>query len=179
MFDALARSALPWAAIDIFQVDERVVDPDDSARNWKSLTDRLLDPAQVPASKRHPMRVESTDLPAAARAYGHEIEKFAPRGVDVVHLGLGDDGHTASWPPGDPVINSTDPVSVVGPFRGYLRLTITPVIVNRAMARLWLISGQDKQQALRLLRTGDMSIPAAVVVQTDDDVLVCDPEAVA
>jgi 6-phosphogluconolactonase/glucosamine-6-phosphate isomerase/deaminase len=154
MFDAHSASSLPWSVNDVFQVDERVVDAHDAARNWRSLTERLLEPPGWPAARRHPMPVESTHLPAATNAYGHELREVATRGLDVVHLGLGDDGHTASWPPGDAVVNCTDDVSLVGPFRGYRRMTLTPVTVKRAAARLGLFGGRGRQRVLRGVRRG-------------------------
>jgi 6-phosphogluconolactonase len=107
------------------------------------------------------MPVTATDLEAAAAEYGAELA-VACRGVlDVVHLGLGDDGHTASWPPGDPVIGVTDrDVTVVGPFNDRLRMTLTVSAVNRARLCMVLVAGADKAAAVVKMLARDRSVPA-------------------
>jgi 6-phosphogluconolactonase len=112
------------------------------------------------------MPVEASDLDAAAADYAAELaELTGPDGVlDLVHLGLGDDGHTASWPPEDPVVEVKDAdVAVVGAFNGYRRMTLTPPAVNRAGSILWLVDGKAKAPALARLLDGDPAIPASRV----------------
>jgi 6-phosphogluconolactonase len=178
MFEELARYILPWERIHLFQVDERVAPEGGPDRNATLLRANLVDQVPIPAANVHLMPVEAPDLAAGARAYAAELAEVTGDGVlDVVHLGLGDDGHTASWPPGDPVLDVTDEdVAVVGPFRGRLRMTLTPPAVNRARAVLWLVDGTDKAPALRRLLDGDRSLPASAV-RTDRAVVMAGPAA--
>jgi 6-phosphogluconolactonase len=169
----LAQKDLPWEAIHVFQVDERVAPPGDPERNLTGLQAALLDRAPIPPGNVHPMPVNDPDLEGAAAAYAEEIRKVAGADgrLDVVHLGLGDDGHTASWPPGDPVINAASDVAVVGPFNGRLRMTLTPPAVNRARWIVWLITGADKTPAVARLLAGDPALPASRVRRTDSALL--------
>ena len=164
----LAQRKLPWEQVHVFQVDERVA-PLGPERNLTGLRAALLDRIEIPAGNVHPMPVDEPDLAAAAAAYGDVVRAVTGPGgrLDVVHLGLGDDGHTASWPPGDPVVDATDDVAVVGPFNGRLRMTLTPPAVNRADWIAWLISGVAKAAALRGLMTGDAVLPASRVRRND------------
>jgi 6-phosphogluconolactonase len=165
-FDELTHRPVPWRSIHVFQVDERVAPARHPDRNLTGLMEHLLDRVPIPDANVHPMPVEASDLDAAAADYAAELAEFTgPAGVlDLVHLGLGDDGHTASWPPGDPVVDVTDTdVAVVGPFNGYRRMTLTPPPVNRAGRILWLVDGAAKAPALARLLDGDPSIPASRV----------------
>ena len=165
-FDELTHRPLPWRSIHVFQVDERVAPAGHPERNLTALTRHLLERVPIPAANVHPMPVEGADLDAAAGEYAAELrEVCGPEGVlDLVHLGLGDDGHTASWPPGDPVLDVTDAdVAVVGPYRGFRRMTLTPPAVNRAGRILWLVAGASKAPTLARLLDGDPTIPASRV----------------
>ena len=148
MFAALLREEVPWEQLTVWQVDERVAPDGHPARNSLQLLDL---PAQV-----RPMPVTSADLRAASRRHASSF----PDRFDVVHLGLGDDGHTASWPPGDPVVESDRPCEVVGEFNGFCRMTLTPPVVNAARARLILASGATKAPMVArwLLRDPDIPI---------------------
>ena len=107
-----------------------------------------------------PMPVTEPDLDAAAAAYGAAL----PDRFDLVHLGLGPDGHTASLVPGDPVLEVTDRlVAVTGAYQGHRRMTLTYPALARAGQLLWLITGADKQVPLAQLLAGDRSIPAGRV----------------
>jgi 6-phosphogluconolactonase len=165
----LAQRKLPWGAVHVFQVDERIAPPDDPDRNLTGLRRALLDRVPIPAGNVHAMPVNDADLGAAAAAYGEEIRALTgpEGGLDVVHLGLGDDGHTASWPPGDPVVDATDDVAVVGPFNGRLRMTLAPAAVNRAGWIVWLITGAAKAPVIARLLAGDPAIPASRVRRHD------------
>ncbi len=176
MFDELVSLAVPWDAIHVFQVDERVAPDGDPARNWTDLHDRLLAPAQVPQGNCHAMNVTAASLADAAEEYAAALVEMVDGNFDVVHLGLGDDGHTASWPPGDPVVSSMDDVAVVESFRGFRRLTLTPQAVNRARHVVWLVTGEEKAAALSALDRGDAAIPASAVRSAAADVVITDAE---
>jgi 6-phosphogluconolactonase len=156
MFAELANHEVPWSAVQIFQVDERVAPDGDPDRNLTHLRQSL---AQA-GPEVIPMPVEGPDLEAAAAEYG----KLLPDDFDLVHLGLGPDGHTASLVPGDPVLNVTDRlVAITQPYQGHRRMTLTYPALARADQVLWLISGEDKRDALARLLAGDRSIPAGRV----------------
>ena len=158
MFAALAET-LPWDKVATFQVDERVAPDGDADRN---LTHLLRSLPHEAAADVHPMPVDAADLEAAAAAYAAEL----PGAFDLVHLGLGTDGHTASLVPGDPVLEIADrDVAVTGPYEGRRRMTLTYPALSRARRILWLVTGADKADALRRLREGDRSIPAGNVAQ--------------
>jgi len=174
---ALADRALPWEAVHVFQIDERVAPPGHADRNLTGLQAALLDRVPIPPGNVHPMPVEEPDIQAAAADYGEEIRAVTGGGgIDVVHLGLGDDGHTASWPPGDPVVDATADVAVVGPFNGRLRMTLTPPPVDRAGWILWLIAGAAKAPVVARLLAGDPALPSSLV-RRHDATLLADAEA--
>jgi 6-phosphogluconolactonase len=179
MFTELARSGLDWARIDVFQVDERVAPDGHPDRNALLLRSHLLDAAAVPENKAHLMPVTADDLEEASAAYAGELHRVTGDGVlDAIHLGLGPDGHTASWPPGDPVADLVEgpDVVVVGPFNGRLRMTLTPPAVNRARSIVWLVDGADRRPVTTALVAGDPSIPASRV-RRSASVLVAGSEA--
>jgi 6-phosphogluconolactonase len=182
MLRALAGEALPWDAIHIVQVDERVAPADSDTRNLKHLRESLLSHAPLPPANLHAMPVEADDLPAAAAQYAKTLEGLAgaPPTLDLVHLGLGPDGHTASLVPDDAVLEVTD-VSVAmtaGLYQGCHRMTLTYPVLDRARAVLWLVTGADKVDALRRLQRKDGTIPAGRVRQ-DNAVVVADRAAAA
>lgn len=155
-FTQLAREEVPWKAVEIFQVDERVVPDGDLDRNLTHLHQSLgKAPAKVLA-----MPVEDPDLEEASSAYS----ELLPHRFDLVHLGLGPDGHTASLVPGDPVLEVSDRlVAVTQPYQEHRRMTFTYPALARADEILWFISGEDKRDTLAMLLAGDRSIPAGRV----------------
>jgi 6-phosphogluconolactonase len=157
MFAELAEEDMPWADVELFQVDERVAPDGDPDRNLTHLRESIGDaPATV-----HAMPVNDADLGRAAAAYG----ALLPQRFDLVHLGLGPDGHTASLVPDDPVLKVTDAlVALTGPYQGHPRMTLTYPALARAEQLLWLITGADKREPLAKLLAGDQSIPAGLVV---------------
>ena len=159
MFDALRAEYMPWAQVELFQVDERVAPDGDPDRNLTHLRQSIGDVlAQV-----HPMPVTYPDLEAAAADYAAVL----PQRFDLLHLGLGPDGHTASLVPGDPVLEVTDKlVGVTQPYQGHQRMTLTYPALARADQLLWLVAGPDKRDAMAKLLAGDDSIPAGRVRAT-------------
>ena len=187
LFGSLATMNLPWNRLHIWQVDERIAPNGSADRNAGQ-----LDALGSVGCKVHVMPVDVDDNPAAAARLppprdglgewnrpgadsvsdGHVLgldaaaERYAvlfPDRFDVVHLGLGDDGHTASWPPGDDVVTSCARVEIVGPFNGRRRMTMTPLVINQARHIMFLVSGSAKAAILARLYAGDPSIPATVV----------------
>jgi 6-phosphogluconolactonase len=168
MLRALADAQLPWGEVHIVQVDERVAPPADPDRNLAHLRESLLDHAPLPPDHLHAMPVEAPDLDGAAQQYARTLRGVAgsPPVLDLVHLGLGADGHTASLVPGDPVLGIIDTdVAVTGPYQGRRRMTLTFPIINRSRRTLWLVTGREKAGALARLRDGDPSIPASRILQ--------------
>jgi 6-phosphogluconolactonase len=166
MLQALAKEDVPWANVDLFQVDERVAPAGDGARNLTQLTEALLAPVPIPAGQVHAMPVESHDLESAAAGYAGDLTAIAgtPPVLDLVHLGLGGDGHTASLVPGDPVLEVRDAeVAMTAPYQGRRRMTLTYQTLNRAARVLWLVTGEGKAAMLARLRAGDGTIPAGRV----------------
>ncbi len=166
MLRALAREEVPWARCHLFQVDERVAPAGDADRNLTHLRASLLSRAPLPPANVHAMPVEDEDLDAAAARYARELEEVAgaPAALDLVHLGLGGDGHTASLVPGDPVLAVADrDVAVTAAYMGRRRMTLTYAALNRARSLLWLATGAGKAPVLRRLRDGDVSMPAGRV----------------
>jgi 6-phosphogluconolactonase len=156
MFADLMKKDMPWEVVQIFQVDERVAPDCDPDRNLTHLKDSL----HHAAAQLVPMPVTDGDLLAAAERYAGLL----PDTFDLVHLGLGPDGHTASLVPSDPVLNVTGHlVAVTEPYQGHRRMTLTYPALERADHTLWLVAGEDKRQALSKLLTGDPSIPAGRV----------------
>ncbi len=163
MLRALAEEEVPWKDMHVVQVDERVAPAGDPDRNLTHLRESLLQHAPLRSEQIHVMLVESPDLEAAVKCYAVALQEIAgsPPVLDLVHLGLGPDGHTASLVPGDPVLNVTDSdVALTGVYQGRRRMTLTYPILNRARRILWLVTGKDKISALGRLREGDPTIPA-------------------
>lgn len=167
MLRALASEPnVPWEAIHVVQVDERVAPAGDPDRNLTHLIESLLPKAPLPADNVHAMPVEAADLPVAAAEYAALLENLAgaPPVIDLVHLGLGPDGHTASLVPGDPVLETMDrDVTLTAVYQGRRRMTLTYPVLNRAREVLWLATGSSKAEMLARLVAGDPSIPAGRV----------------
>jgi 6-phosphogluconolactonase len=170
MLRAFADADVPWPAIHIVQVDERVAPAGHTDRNLTHLRESLLDRAPLGPNQIHAMPVESADLNAAAAEYAATLRQIAgsPPVLDLVHLGLGPDGHTASLVPGDPVLNVKDAdVAMTGIYQGRRRMTMTYPIINRARQILWVVTGKEKTPLLKRLLDGDESIPAGRVRRED------------
>jgi 6-phosphogluconolactonase len=166
MLRAFAEEVVPWDKVHLVQVDERVAPAGDPDRNSTHLRESLLDHAPLPPEQVHAMPVELTDLEEAARQYAATLAKIAgtPPVLDLIHLGLGPDGHTASLVPGDPVLQVSDEdVAVTGIYQGRRRITLTYPLINRAQRILWLVTGSEKAGMLVRLRNSDPSIPGGRV----------------
>jgi 6-phosphogluconolactonase len=163
---------MPWDRTELFQVDERVAAPGDAARN---LTHMVLGLSMDHQATLRPMPVTQRDLDAAAREY----EASLPERLDLVHLGLGPDGHTASLVPGDPVLGVSDRRVAITEtaYQDHHRMTLTYPALNDARRIVWLVTGPDKPEALQKLLAGDESIPAARV--HNDNMFVVADEAAA
>jgi len=172
MFELLGERELDWRRVTILQVDERVAPDGDADRNLTRLRDSL--PAEA-LERLRPMPVTDPDPEAAAARYAAEL----PERIDLVHLGLGPDGHTASLVPGDPVLDVRDrQVAVTGEYHGRRRMTLTYPVLEAARTVLWLVTGADKPEALAKLRAGDKSIPAGRL-RPANAILLADREAAA
>ncbi len=166
MLRALANEDLPWPQLQLFQVDERVAPAGDPVRNLTNIEASLLEHAPLPAAHVHAMPVEAADLQAAAQDYARTLQRIAgvPAVLDLVHLGLGPDGHTASLVPGDAALQVVDAdVALSAPYMGHRRMTLTYPALNRARCVLWLATGAEKREMVARLRAGDAAIPAARV----------------
>jgi 6-phosphogluconolactonase/glucosamine-6-phosphate isomerase/deaminase len=166
MIEALLGGDVPWKRVTVWQVDERIAPDGEPARNAGQLD-------SIPATVKL-MPVTAGDLGAAARRYGAGL----PERFDAVHLGLGDDGHTASWPPGDDVVDSARPCELVEEFNGFRRMTLTPPVVNRARIRMVLGFGSSKAPMVARWLLRDPDVPIDRVRRSGTWVFV-DPAAVA
>jgi 6-phosphogluconolactonase len=166
MFARLGEVDLDWDHIDVFQVDERVAPDGDEDRNLTHIGANLPDLA---LERLRPMPVTEEDLDAAAMRYEAEL----PKPLDLVHLGIGPDGHTASLVPGDSALEVTDRLVALtgGEYQGRRRMTLTYPALAEARRVFWLIAGEDKRDALAKLLAGDPSIPAGRVEAADATVL--------
>ncbi len=180
MLRALADEKVPWAGVHVAQVDERIAPAGDPDRNLTHFHESLLDHAPLRPEQIYAMPVESPDLEAGAASYALTLAEVAgsPPVFDLIHLGLGPDGHTASLVPGDPVLKVTDvDVALTGVYQGRRRMTLTYPILNRSRRILWLVTGGEKVEMLVRLRDGDPTIPSGRVRQ--DDALVLADRAAA
>jgi len=167
MLRALAGEDVPWKSVHVAQVDERVAPAGDPDRNLGHLRASLLAHAPLPPEQIYAMPVDSPDLPIAAAQYARTLQEIAgsPPVLDLAHLGLGPDGHTASLVPGDPVLEVTDrDVALTGRvYEARRRMTLTYPVLDRSRRILWVVTGIEKVDMLARLRAGDRSIPAGRV----------------
>jgi 6-phosphogluconolactonase len=181
MLRALAVEQVPWGAVDVFQVDERVAPAGHEDRNLTHVLAGLAGAPGLDPSRVHAMPVEEADLASAAARYAAELRAVAgsPPVLDLVHLGMGDDGHTASLVPGDPALQIADAdVTMAGPYQGRARMTLTFPALDRARRVLWVVVGAGKAAAVARLRAGDRAIPAGRV-RADRALLIADAAAAA
>jgi len=163
MLRDLAGEEVPWADVHVFQVDERIAPAGDPDRNLTHLRESLLSHAPLRPEQIYAMPVEEKDLAAAARSYADTLRQIAgsPPVLDLAHLGLGPDGHTASLVPNDAVLEVADAdVALTGVYQKRRRMTLTYPLLNRSRRILWVATGVEKVEMLVRLRNGDISIPA-------------------
>ena len=169
MLRALANQQVPWKNVHVFQVDERIAPAGDPDRNLTHLRASLLEHADIPPAQIYAMPVEAANLDTACAQYTAEIERVAgsPPVFDLVHLGLGPDGHTASLVPGDSVldVSNADVALTGGLYQNRRRMTLTYPVINRARRILWLVTGAEKVPMLKRLLAADQSIPGGRVHQ--------------
>ena len=179
MLRELAAAAADWRRVHVFQVDERLVPDGDERRNIR-LVRAAFAQADVPGINLHAISAGSGTAEAVVDSYTRELRAIAgtPPVLDAVHLGLGEDGHTASLFPGDAAADAEGDVAPSGEHAGMRRITLTLGTLNRARARIWLVTGTRKRDvARRLLEPGSGLI--ANRVRTEDSVLVIDTDASA
>ena len=163
MLRHLAQQDVPWKDVHVFQVDERVAPEGDADRNLTHLRESLLEHAPLRPDQIHAMPVGASNLESACVQYAQALTEVAgsPPVLDLVHLGLGPDGHTASLVPGDAVLNVTNTdVALTGIYQGRRRMTLTYPLISRSGRVLWVVTGAEKAGMLTRLQAGDVSIPA-------------------
>jgi 6-phosphogluconolactonase len=180
MLRMLADEEMPWKSVYLAQVDERVAPAGHPDRNLTHLRESLLDHAPLPPEQVYAMPVNSPSVEAATAQYAATLQEIAgaPPLLDLVHLGLGPDGHTASLVPGDPVLGVTDrDVGLTGDYQGRRRMTLTYPILDRSRRIVWVVTGGEKVEMLNRLLNADTSIPAGRVRQ-DNALVLADRAAV-
>lgn len=179
-FELFARAPLDWASIVVAQVDERCVPAHDARRNVSPIERLLVEQGELPRANLLAMPVERDDLERAADEYAAQLrERLGHSGeFDIVQLGLGDDGHTASLVPDDPVleVRDRDVALTTRPYQGTRRMTLTYPRLQAARERLWLVTGAEKATPLAELLEGRGASPA-VRVRRDASVVVADRAA--
>lgn len=169
MLRELANEDVPWGSMHVAQVDERIAPAGGPSRNLTHLRESLLENAPLPEEQIHAMPVEEADIEGAARKYALILQRVLVATfpvLDLVHLGLGSDGHTASLVPDDPILQVNDrDVTLTGFYQGRRRMTLTYPMLNRSRRILWVVTGAGKVGMLNRLLDGDASIPAGRVRQ--------------
>jgi 6-phosphogluconolactonase len=174
MLRALANEDVPWASVHVVQVDERIAPDGDKDRNLTHLRESLLSHAPIPESHIHAMPVNATDLDQACSDYTATLESLCghPPTLDLAHLGLGPDGHTASLIPGDPVCHVQNAeVALTGIYQNRRRMTLTYPVLNRSRHILWVVTGAEKKTMIPRLLAADPTIPAGPISQQNATLL--------
>jgi 6-phosphogluconolactonase len=181
MIKHLAKENLPWEKVYLFQVDERVAPDGHPDRNLTQLFQAIQGTKLMTRLNIFPMQVYVENLPLACLEYADHIQKLTKTGkLDLVHLGMGADGHTASLIPGDPVceVMDRDVAMTTNPYQGRDRMTLTYPLINRAERILWLVTGAEKVGMLQRLLQSDPAIPAGKVAQVQAIILADDAAAI-
>lgn len=184
MLKDLASEEVPWSQVHVFQIDERIAPEGDPDRNLTHLHESLLGNAPIPKENIHAMPVNAADPAEGAKEYEQTLQEFCgnPPVLDMAHLGLGPDGHTASLIPGDPVLSVvdrdvalTDPVNL---YQDRRRMTLTYPMINRSRKILWLATGAAKVPMIVRLKAADHTIPGGRISQ-EQALLLTDTAAAA
>jgi 6-phosphogluconolactonase len=187
IYRAFARCDLPWENIRIFQVDERFVPKDDRDSNYRMIRETLLDPLSMPKENIHVVDTSKPGPDDAAKAYEQELAGFFrlqpgefPR-FDIIMLGLGEDGHTASLFPGSPLPDDPNHLAqaVMLDSERHDRITLTFPVINHARHIIFLVRGAQKAFALKkIVEEKDTTLPAARINPVDGELLfVADSQA--
>ncbi|NJA89733.1 6-phosphogluconolactonase [Rhodocyclus tenuis] len=179
MLRALAVKPIDWSRVHLLQVDERIAPLGHSARNLTQLQETLLAHVPIPAAQVHLLPVDAIDPQAAMAACEAQLRQLMgdPPQLDLVQLGLGGDGHTASLLPGDAALDVTgQALAVSACYQGWRRMTLTRHVINRARRVLWLVSGADKAAVLARFVVGDAALPASRI-RRENALLLCDVAA--
>ena len=161
------RESLPWGSVFVYWSDERQVPLDDPASNYAMAKAALLDHVPIPPEQVFPLVADPTPTLRRVPADAGGRPRF-----DVIHLGLGDDGHTASLFPGSPVLQEVRALAAVvhnAPKPPPERLTFTLPLINAARAVLFMVQGASKREALARVRRGDPDVPASHVQPVDGE----------
>lgn len=175
MLKILSKVDLPWQRINLFQVDERVAPDGHPERNLTQLFQAIAGTPMVTQLRIFPMPVTAEDLDAAAKEYAEVLNKVTDgKGLDLIHLGLGSDGHTASLVPGDEVlaIQNRLVACTQNNYQGRIRMTLTYPLLNAANQILWVVTGSEKKEMVQRLLKQDPRIPAGSIRQENALLLV-------
>lgn len=170
MLRQLAEQEIDWRKVHVAQVDERIAPLGSQHRNLTQLRELLIDKTSIPPAQVLPMPVDQADWAEAANRTVQRLSLFAgtPPAIDLVHLGLGQDGHTASLIPEDPAVDVVEAdLAVTGEYQGWRRMTMTLPIINRARQRLWVVCGTKKSGMVERVLSGDRAIPAGRVARSN------------
>jgi 6-phosphogluconolactonase len=168
MLKILSKADLPWQRVNLFQVDERVAPDGHADRNLTQLYQAIAGTPMVTQLRIFPMPVLAEDLEEGCREYRQVLDEVTEgKGLDLIHLGLGSDGHTASLVPGDGVMDVKDRLVACTQnlYQGRIRMTLTYPLLNSAKQLLWIVTGSEKQEMVKRLLQQDPSIPAGSIRQ--------------
>jgi 6-phosphogluconolactonase len=175
MLKILAKADLPWQRVNLFQVDERVAPDGHADRNLTQLFQAIAGTPMVTQLRIFPMPVLAADLEEGCREYTQVIHEVTEgKSLDLIHLGLGSDGHTASLVPEDGVMEVQDRLVACtqNTYQGRIRMTLTYPLLNSAKQLLWIVTGSEKQEMVKRLLQQDPSIPAGSIRQENALLLV-------
>ena len=175
MLKILSKADLPWQQVNLFQVDERVAPDGHADRNLTQLFQAIAGTPMVTQLRIFPMPVLAEDLEEGCREYTQVLDEVTEgKGLDLIHLGLGSDGHTASLVPGDGVMEVQDRLVACtqNTYQGRIRMTLTYPLLNSAKQLLWIVTGSEKQEMVQRLIQQDPSIPAGRLRQENALLLV-------
>ena len=180
MLKLLSKADLPWQRINLFQVDERVAPDGHPDRNLTQLFQAIAGTAMVTQLRIFPMPVTAEDLDAAAKEYTEVLNEVTKgKGLDMIHLGLGTDGHTASLVPGDEVlaVQNRHVACTQNNYQGRIRMTLTYPLLNAAKQILWIVTGSEKKQMVQRMLQQDPSILAGSI-RSENALLLVDQAAI-